>query len=247
MYVSNIMNRKIFGECDMADDSMQYFMDVINGGYGRASKSSGPVERETSFEDDGTAQMKKILEGFRGVTHDAVKEAQHVVNSMRGESSIAVESDDVYHQPENKQVADYYAVAPTSAPKMENYSPNSFEIRSYLVEGSNVRKEYDVVERYSSNTIVGKLVIKEAADAIVKYLQKGYPIQHEKINEILDHEEKYRRNRQDAVTFKQRYEKSSDAGEHSSAGVYESRFQVAKANAIMASDHIKSILANIRL
>ncbi|AUZ94857.1 hypothetical protein FDI40_gp045 [Agrobacterium phage Atu_ph07] len=230
----------------MSDDSMQYFMDVINGGYGRTPKSTSPVERETSFEDDGTAQMKKILEGFRGVTQDAVKEAQNVVNTMRGDSSIETTKTDYHHQ-ETNSVVDYYSSPVTSAPKMENYSPNSFEVRSYLVEGSNVRKEYDVVERYSSNTIVGKLVIKEAADAIVKYLQKGYPIQHEKINEILDHEEKYRRNRQDAVTFKQRYEKSTEAGEHSSAGVYESRFQVAKANAIMASDHIKSILANIRL
>lgn len=90
------------------------------------------------------------------------------------------------------------------------------------------------------------LSLKEAADAISKYLNKGLAVDSAKVQEVIQLEETYYRNRIEAGVIKSRYQRATQLGETESADVFKSRFNKVKAEALLASDQIKSILASIR-
>lgn len=122
----------------------------------------------------------------------------------------------------------------------------SWEVRAKLSESESGKKFYDVVNPDTSEVLFNNLVIFEAAHAIVRYLNKGLKPNHQKIEEIADLEEVFRRNRQDAAIFKKRYNRCIELKEAEAATVFNARYQKAKAQAIVANDQITTILQNIR-
>jgi hypothetical protein len=111
---------------------------------------------------------------------------------------------------------------------------------------SNKHKNFDVRNATTKQTAYKNLTLIEAAHAVIRYLNKGMPISDPKINAVLELEEIYHRNRNDATRFKQRYNRCVELKEKQAAFVFADRFQVARANALVAHDQIKSILESIR-
>src|SRR5690606_26061927 len=121
-----------------------------------------------------------------------------------------------------------------------------WQVRAKMLEGSKSRKEYSVVHSESKQKIAEKLIVYEAAHAIVRLLNRGHDFESRKIQEVIDLEEQYFRNRQDAARFKQRFDRCIELGEQAAADVFEARYQTARANALAAQDQIKSLNESIR-
>jgi hypothetical protein len=170
------------------------------------------------------ADMKRIMEAFAGAAGDARE-------SLREEATTS---------PRLRE-------AMSTRRTDEGVQIGAWEVRVKMFEtAGGQRKAYDVFHAGSKDRLYEGLVIFEAAHAIVRYLNKGIPTDHAKITEIADLEETFRRNRQDAVTFKKRFERCTELKESAAAEVFEARWQRARAQAIVANDQIKTILDNIR-
>lgn len=211
--------------------NMKRLIELMNGasdsdfepqaGYAPEPQASTP--RAATSGHPGTSDMTKILESFYAAAGDALEEVQEVANHDRDLREAMVTS----------RVPNGVAIG-------------AWEVRARLAESSDSRKIYDVLQAGGSEKLFTGLVIFEAAHAIVRYLNKGLHTSHAKITEIADLEEVYRRNRQDAVIFKKRFERCKELKEHAAGEVFEARYQRARAQAIVANDSIKTILDNIR-
>ena len=174
-------------------------------------------------EAANTAAMKSILESFYAVADDTVNEIVETIP----------------HSPKLAEAIQTSRVA--GGAKI-----GSWVVRSYTGGPEGQDTFFDITNPETNEILFEDFVIFEAAHAIVRYLNKGLNETHAKIIEILDFEENYRRNRQDAAVFKRRYTKCKENKELSAAEVFKSRFQKAKAQAVAAKDHLQSILDNIR-
>lgn len=219
------MNNYPTGPSSQDVSDMQRLIDVMNG-----KSDDVPMHRPaaaptpTHVPTTDTHAMKKILESFYGAAGDAITE---LVDSAAYDPRL--------NEALNTKRTDEGAII------------GSWEVRVHLVESNgSSRKVYDVLHPGSKTVLFNKLVIFEAAHAIVRYLNKGLAPDHVKIVEIADLEEMYRRNRQDAVIFKKRFDRCLELKEEAAAEVFEARHQKARAQAIAANDSIKTILDNIR-
>jgi hypothetical protein len=123
------------------------------------------------------------------------------------------------------------------------------EVRVRIINSptdGKAQKVYDVVNSQTNEELCNNLSMLEAAHAIVRYLNKGIPFGDSKIRHILELEETFTRNRMDAARFKYRYERCVALKEAQAGNVFADRFQVAKANALVALDQIRNILDSIR-
>jgi hypothetical protein len=124
----------------------------------------------------------------------------------------------------------------------------TWEVNIRLLESNGKEtKSYDVVESSNArNKAAEGLALLEAAKAVSKFLNKGLTLESSKVQEVLELEETYNRNRIQANTARQRYARSTELGEASAAGVFKSQFETARAKALSSQDEIKSILESIR-
>jgi len=181
-----------------------------------------PVSTGPSSPDAG--DMKRILEAFMGANEDAY-------GSLREEAETS---------PRLRE-------AMQTRRTDHGVQIGGWEVRAKLNESAGREvKTYDVLNANSKERLFDGLVILEAAHAIVRYLNKGLATDHNKITEIADLEEVYRRNRQDAAIFKKRYNRCVELKETAAGEVFEARYQKSRAQAIIANDQIKTILDNIR-
>jgi len=104
---------------------------------------------------------------------------------------------------------------------------------------------YNVVDSNRRDVVPG-LVIKEAATAIMKLMNKGNSLDSRKVQEVVELEETFNRNRIATSQNKARYTRSMELGETAAAKVFKERFATSRANALAAQDEIKSILESIR-
>lgn len=111
---------------------------------------------------------------------------------------------------------------------------NGKEVNRYNVVDSNRRD------------VVPNLVMKEAATAIMKLMNKGHALDSTRVQEVVELEEDFNRNRMQTAQHKARYTRSMELGETAAAQVFKDRFSTARANALAAQDDIKSINDSIR-
>jgi predicted DNA-binding ArsR family transcriptional regulator len=124
-----------------------------------------------------------------------------------------------------------------------------YEVKVGLVEsatGGVPQKAYHVVNSQTNEKLCDSLSMLEAAHAVVRYLNKGIPFSDSRIKHVMELEEAFTRNRMDAARFKYRYERCVALKEVQAGNVFADRFQVAKANALVALDQIRNILNSIR-
>jgi hypothetical protein len=211
-------------------NEMQKLIMLMNGEDSSPSpimEQAPQAPRYTPSSNADVSAMKSILESFYGAAEDALTETFEVSN----------------YDPKLKE-------ALHTKKTNEGVMIGRWEVRVKLVESQSrnqkPRKHYDVLNPATGETMFSELVIFEAAHAIVRYLNKGLTAEHPKIQEIADLEEIYRRNRQDAMIFKKRFERCQELKEMAAGEVFEARHQKARAQAIVANDSIKTILDNIR-
>jgi hypothetical protein len=106
-------------------------------------------------------------------------------------------------------------------------------------------RSYNVVDANRRDVVAG-LVMQEAATAIMKLLNKGKVFESAAVQEIVELEEEFNRNRIETGHHKQRYQRAMELGESAAADVFKSKFSTARATALAAQDQIKSILESIR-
>lgn len=207
-------------------NQMQRLIDLMNGNAVAEEPVAQPKASAPSVPSGNpdAAAMKKILESFYSAADDAANETVEVSNhDSRLREAIQTQRTD------------------------EGAIIGAWEVRVKISESAgSKRKFYDVMHPGSKEVVFSDLVIFEAAHAIVRYLNKGLPTTHPKITEIADLEEIYRRNRQDAIIFKKRFDRCMELKESAAGEVFEARYHKARAQAIVANDSIKTILDNIR-
>jgi hypothetical protein len=210
--------------------NMKRLIELMNGGGDSyyeepAPRTAAPARAPSVSGNSDASDMKRILESFYGAAGSAV---QDVIETSAHDRDLRE------------------AMITTRTP--QGVAIGAWEVRARLTESTTgpQRKIYDVLQAGSTEKLFDGLVIFEAAHAIVRYLNKGLGTTHPKITEIADLEETYRRNRQDAVIFKKRYERCLELKEMAAGEVFEARYHKARAQAIVANDSIKTILENIR-
>lgn len=92
-------------------------------------------------------------------------------------------------------------------------------------------KVFDVVRPSTKETIADSLSVYEAAHALVRYLNKGYTINSYEIKEVLDLEEKFFSQREDAKLYKIKSIRAARKGDEQKSFIMEDRFEYAKEQA----------------
>jgi len=165
---------------------------------------------------------------------DAMKNILHKLNNLSGDSEPATAAS---------------SPVPTlteSTTTTHSQATGSYEVLISLKEsnGKEVRS-YNVVDG-NRRDVVADLNLQEAAQAIMKLMNKGLSLNSSRVQEVLDLEEEFNRNRMETSRHKARYTRSMELNESAAAEVFKTRFNVAKANALAAQDQIKSILGSLR-
>jgi hypothetical protein len=205
-------------------NDMQRLINAMNGNFTEEPTRVASTARSAPAVVSDAADMKKILESFYGAAGDALDTTQEVA-----------------HHDRNLKEAMHTHKTSTGV------VIGSWEVRTSIMESNGTKKKtYNVMHPGTKEVLFRDLFVGEAAHAIVRYLNKGLDTNHPKILEIADIEETFRRNRQDALVFKQRYQRCAELDESEASDVFSARHQRAKALAIVAQDQIKNILDNIR-
>lgn len=179
--------------------------------------SSGPTSGSVGNKE--TEHMKEILERFYQATESTT---QRLV-----EESV-----------EDEEVRDVFVTR-----KEDNRVVHGmYEINVRVDESSKKPRHYYDVSHTASNAVLFKdLVLYEAAHLIVKYLNKGYPINSPEVKHVIDLEEKYSRNRIDAARYKARAKKCLAEGNREKAEILKHRFDRARDIALEAKEAISDL------
>lgn len=168
---------------------------------------------------------------------DAMKNLLNKLNHISGDD-----------QPVTKtiQTAPRQALVETNHSSNLNVGSGPFEVLISLKEsnGKEVRS-YNVVDA-NRRDIVSDLKLQESSQAVMKLLNKGLSVDSARVQEVIELEEEFNRNRLETARHKARYARSMELKESAAADVFKTRFNVAKANALAAQDQIKSILESLR-
>ena len=177
-----------------------------------------------SSGDPSVDAMKNILEKFNSVANQTAESLAESVNH----------SSDVREAIQTKKLEHGVQIG-------------NWQVVTRLMEGQTNKKVFEVSHATNNQILYSDLAVYEAALAVVKYLNTGMTLSDPKIRTVLDLEETFNRNRIDAARFKQRYKRCQELKEHEAADVFAARYQVARANALVAQDQLKSLLETIRL
>lgn len=163
-------------------------------------------------DEYNSKEMKRLLEAFNDTT----------------ETTIAKNVDNI----------DYTTIKDDNGVHVGDFYIKTKEINS----DNSVTKSYDIV--FNGKIIVENLILYKVALAVVKLFSKYNTtnINNGKVTEILDLEEMYFRNKNDAIRTKQRYKMAMEKNDITSANIYETKFQSYKANATIAKDRIETII-----
>jgi hypothetical protein len=166
---------------------------------------------------------------------DAMKNILAKLNNISGEDQISEQASPTVGR-----------TTLTETSLAQKTSPGSFEVLISLKEsnGKEIRT-YNVVDS-NRRDVVSNLRLQESAQAIMKLMNKGLSFDSSRVQEVIDLEEDFNRNRLETAKHKARYTRSMELNETAAAEVFKNRFNVAKANALVAQDQIKSILESLR-
>lgn len=140
------------------------------------------------------------------------------------------------------QETSHYAAPALPSPQ----AAGGYSVMAMIQEsGGKEVNRYNVVDAGRRDVVAG-LVIKEAATAIMKLMNKGHAFESAKVQEVVELEETYNRARIQTGQNKTRYQRAADLGETAAAQVFKDRFGTSRANALAAQDDIKSINDSIR-
>lgn len=164
---------------------------------------------------------------------DAMKNLLETINALSGEEAAAPR--------QTLQETTQYAAPGLPAPQN---GPYSVMVTISESAGKEVNR-YNVVDA-NRQDVVPALVMKEAATAIMKLMNKGNALTSAKVQEVIELEEEFNRARIETGKHKARYTRSTELGETAAASVFKDRFNTSRAQALAAQDTIKSINEALR-
>lgn len=109
----------------------------------------------------------------------------------------------------------------------------------FPVPNASGKNRYDVANMTSGQKLVGGLHLVEAANGIVKLLNKGHSFYSPQIRDLLEMEEKYVKHYQDAVSFKRKYQ------ENQKDAIMETRFEEAKRSALQIKENVTKFCSKL--
>lgn len=230
---------------------MTRLLQIMNGGEG-AGKANVPAvqQPQQAHYSGGYAGTQRPLHESRQVPPaqpymPSYGTSREEVDAMKNllEKMNALSGDEGQKAPRQQlQETNHYAAPGLPAPT----GNGPYTVLVQIVESNGKEaNRYSVVDA-GRQDVVGGLVVKEAATAIMKLMNKGHALNSAKVQEVIDLEETFNRNRIATAQNKQRYTKSMELGESAAAQVFKDRFATSRANALAAQDDIKTILDTIR-
>lgn len=230
---------------------MTRLLQIMNGGEGAGHANVPAVQQpQQAHYSGGYAGTQRPLHESRqappaqpympsyGTSREEVDAMKNLLEKMN-----ALSGDEGQQAPRQQlQETSHYAAPSLPAPT----GNGPFTVLVQIVESNGKEaNRYSVVDA-GRQDVVGGLVVKEAATAIMKLMNKGHALNSAKVQEVIDLEETFNRNRIATAQNKQRYTKSMELGETAAAQVFKDRFATSRANALAAQDDIKTILDTIR-
>lgn len=151
-----------------------------------------------------------------------------------------------YYNAGGDKVIDYN---PELAPQYNRepvHEPSSYTVEQIICEGENTsRKKYTVFDEHR-NEVISNLTLRETANAAMKYLERGTPLNSKAMMELVELEESYNRYQQEASANRKHYERCLELGETEAADVFNRRQVIAKAERVAVKEAIIAVLNSIR-
>lgn len=171
---------------------------------------------------------------------DAMKNIMNKLNHLSGDDRPAGQALNAI------QEAPRQALVEASSFTQQQIGSGPYEVLAVIKEsnGKEVNR-YSVVDA-GRRDVIGGLTLRETATALMKLMNKGLTLESARVQEVIELEEEFNRNRLQTASHKSRYQRSMELGETAAAQVFKDRFNVAKANALAAQDEIKSISESLR-
>jgi hypothetical protein len=204
--------------------------------------SSGPVDPKVK------AEMKHSLNAFekaarkaaakvaaRGHNNRMLGEALHTRQVTPPDYLIEQMQNQGFHyptQPAPQPVHEGYQTVPTMGVQVGNYAV-------FPVPNANGKNRYDVANMTNGQKLVGGLHLVEAANGIVKLMNKGHSFYSPQVKQILEMEEKYVKHYQDAVSFRRK------SKEDSKDAIMETRFEEAKLKAQQVKENLNNFCSKL--
>lgn len=197
--------------------------------------------RQPMNESRGAPPAPAYMPSF-GTSREEVDAMKNIMNKLNHLNGDAPNESAFAQTNQPQQLALTEAAHFTQAP----IASGPYQVLATIKEsaGREVNR-YHVVDA-GRRDVVSDLTLKESATTIMKLLNKGLTLESARVQEVVELEEEFTRNRLDTGRHKQRYQRAVDLGETAAADVFKTRFNVAKANALAAQDQIKSILESLR-
>lgn len=192
--------------------------------------------------------MQKILEKLNninfGLEEKPVTNTTHKTQPKNEDLSYILET---FNQTAEQSVQTANEIPEIRDSVISSMPSENYSVKARLGEtlSGKKRKEY-YIETSNGEVKYDNIVLREAAEAISHILSKGGLNTDHRIEEILRLEESYYRNRLDAVRFKKRFENASQNDEQISADIFESRYQTARTNALIAKDQVGSLFETLK-
>ena len=201
---------------------------TLAGNNTRPRMAGQSTSEPINFAPDNNA-MKKILMNIDEAVDcnltdqdfiDSKSDVKHTVTQLLTESPAA--------KPIRKSIiaADY----------------DSKEWQIELDEDINGKSIYNVINDRASKCFFEGLYLQQTAKNLCRLLENGSPINSKEINTVLYYEELYRKNYDEARTFRTRHKQAKRAGQRQKANIIESKFHKAKDNAKQAAHDQKCFL-----
>ena len=108
-----------------------------------------------------------------------------------------------------------------------------------VINEAEAETMYNIVNTKANKSYFKNIKTLEAANLIIDHLERKEPINSTKIFKVLDLDETFRRNRIDAIQFKNKWKKLVEKKRYANADIYEARYQKSKQLAIEAKRELK--------
>ena len=192
---------------------------------GESEYKSSPTDFMKLLEGDN---IPKHIDGGQTVVHS---DKGGDVNSMRAIlekfNSVAGESVELMEHSEIKQLA--------------KRNPSTNREWKVVINEAEVETLYNIVNTKANKSYFQNVKTLEAANLIIEHLELKNPINSTQLYKILDLDETFRRNRIDAIQFKNKWKRLVEKKAYASADVAEARYQKSKQLALDAKRQLKKM------
>lgn len=200
---------------------IDHLKSVTTGG--ESEYTSTPNDFMKLLGEDTTP--KRIDGGQTIVTNDTGGDVNSMKSILEKFHNVANESVELMEHSEIKQLA--------------KKNPSTNREWKVVINEAEVEILYNIINTKANKSYFQNIKTLEAANLIIEHLELKNPINSTNLYKILDLDETFRRNRIDAVQFKNKWKRLVEKKAYASADIYEARYQKSKQLALDAKKQLK--------